>query len=326
MAQSSYADSSPVVTYSLRLVASLSAMMHTLRRRLPALHISHVKCVGSTLSLSLLLCCTGFNPTLYAAYHLWQITEVFSNADGSVQFIEMFDCCNGENYVNGQTLEAVSDGMMKTFTFPSDIPLNKPTGGKSMLIATPGFANLTGGVTPDFTLPDPAVSGPFFNPNAASVTITFPGSFSSITGNASNPIPTDGRNSLRQSSSGMLSTGVNSPTNVDMQSGSVDLVPPTPTPTGDYNGNGFVDAADYVVWSATLNESETQGQGADGNANGMIDEGDYDFWRARFGNVIAAAGADIGAINAPEPATVGLLLASFLLAVHPRIRARLSEN
>src|SRR2546423_553780 len=45
---------------------------------------------------------------------------------------------------------------------------------------------------------------------------------------------------------------------------------------GDYNQNGVVDAADYVVWRKTLNSSASpQGSGADGNGNGTIDAGDF---------------------------------------------------
>jgi hypothetical protein len=86
--------------------------------------------------------------------------------------------------------------------------------------------------------------------------------------------------------------------------------PPTmmPTPTGDYNGNGVVDAADYVVWRDTLEQVVTPaGASADGNANGTVDQTDYDFWQARFGNAVPAAS---GASSVPEPAAVLLVFAS----------------
>src|SRR3954464_1357749 len=46
--------------------------------------------------------------------------------------------------------------------------------------------------------------------------------------------------------------------------------------TGDYNGNGTVDAADYVLWRKT--------PGSFGGAGG------YTTWRANFGNVGGGAG------------------------------------
>jgi hypothetical protein len=51
---------------------------------------------------------------------------------------------------------------------------------------------------------------------------------------------------------------------------------------GDYNGNGIVDAADYVVWRHSLGQVVAQYTGTDGNGNGAIDTGDYDLWRTAF--------------------------------------------
>jgi subtilisin family serine protease/formylglycine-generating enzyme required for sulfatase activity len=51
---------------------------------------------------------------------------------------------------------------------------------------------------------------------------------------------------------------------------------------GDYNGNGVVDAADYVVWRDTL---DSPGQlAADGDRNGVTDQADYILWKSNFGN------------------------------------------
>src|SRR5690242_4610193 len=87
-------------------------------------------------------------PFAEAAFHLWNVKEVFSNSDGSVQFIEMFDNSPGETVVNGFKLRSNSDGVIKEFTFPANLVNSTPG---HMLIATPGFGSLTGGVTPTFT-------------------------------------------------------------------------------------------------------------------------------------------------------------------------------
>jgi hypothetical protein len=67
-----------------------------------------------------------------------------------------------------------------------------------------------------------------------------------------------------------------------------------PAATGDYNGDGMVDAADYIVWRKT-----------DGMQSG------YDTWRAHFGQsfsfVGTGSGASATADNVPEPATIVLL-------------------
>jgi hypothetical protein len=88
---------------------------------------------------------------------------------------------------------------------------------------------------------------------------------------------------------------------------------PPPLTTGDYNLNGVIDAADYVVWRNTLTQTASPlGSGADGNANGTIDSGDFDFWRARFGNVLAgsATGTFLAAESVPEPTMCALLLSA----------------
>ena len=62
---------------------------------------------------------------------------------------------------------------------------------------------------------------------------------------------------------------------------------------GDYNNNGTVDAADYVVWR--------NGDSPDDSQAG------YDLWKANFGKPPGAgSGAALGAV--PEPASIALLL------------------
>lgn len=83
-------------------------------------------------------------------------------------------------------------------------------------------------------------------------------------------------------------------------------------PTGDYNGDGIVDAADYTVWRNTLGQVvDPHGSGADGNANGEIDAGDYLFWKERYGDVIPSGSGGLSSV--PEPATVTTALAWLLL-------------
>jgi hypothetical protein len=82
---------------------------------------------------------------------------------------------------------------------------------------------------------------------------------------------------------------------------------------GDYNQNGVVDAADYVVWRNTRGQSGS-GLGADGNGNGQIDAGDYAVWRAHFGQssgvgAILPGGAPAPAV--PESASAVLLTLGF---------------
>jgi predicted outer membrane repeat protein len=84
--------------------------------------------------------------------------------------------------------------------------------------------------------------------------------------------------------------------------------------TGDYNSNGIVDAADYVLWRKTLGSSSDLR--ADGNASGVVDQADYDVWRANFGATSPSVGnsatATVPAVtevlpqlaqSSPEPGT-----------------------
>ena len=71
---------------------------------------------------------------------------------------------------------------------------------------------------------------------------------------------------------------------------------------GDYNNNGMVDAADYVLWrngGPLANEVDNPG---------TVNAQDYTEWRARFGNSVASgAGASANA-TIPEPATTVMLI------------------
>ena len=74
-------------------------------------------------------------------------------------------------------------------------------------------------------------------------------------------------------------------------------VMPEPVP-GDYNQNGEVDAADYVVWRNGVGTTYAQG--------------DYDVWRAHFGQTAGSGAARPSAeplsAEVPEPAGIPLLI------------------
>jgi len=76
--------------------------------------------------------------------------------------------------------------------------------------------------------------------------------------------------------------------------------------TGDYNKNGVVDAADYVVWRSEYGQ-HASGLPADGYPDTYIDEYDYDVWRERFGNTSGGAGSFGASAVVPEPSTFALL-------------------
>jgi hypothetical protein len=83
---------------------------------------------------------------------------------------------------------------------------------------------------------------------------------------------------------------------------SIEITGPAPPGVpGDYNGNGAVDAADYVLWrngGALQNEVDTPG---------TVNAADYTEWRARFGNTQGSGNGISSAV--PEPGTLVLLIA-----------------
>jgi hypothetical protein len=87
--------------------------------------------------------------------------------------------------------------------------------------------------------------------------------------------------------------------------------PATPGLPGDYNNNGVVDAADYVLWrkgGPLANEVDTPG---------TVNAADYTAWRARFGNT-SGAGSELSGSAVPEPITLVLVAGAagiFVLAL-----------
>jgi hypothetical protein len=83
-------------------------------------------------------------------------------------------------------------------------------------------------------------------------------------------------------------------------------IAPVSTP-GDFNGDGTVDAADYVVWRKT-NGSQTN----------------YTLWRSNFGKPPGSGAGATGSAGAvPEPATL-VMLGTAMLGMYSRRHAKVS--
>jgi alpha-tubulin suppressor-like RCC1 family protein len=103
------------------------------------------------------------------------------------------------------------------------------------------------------------------------------------------------------------------------------LIIAEPRLPGDYNDDGAVDAADYVLWRDTLEQVVPDGLGADGFANGEITILDYRYWRERFGNAAGAAAPGFTSstnLAVPEPSASLLLLWTVAAFVAHRRRSR----
>lgn len=94
-----------------------------------------------------------------------------------------------------------------------------------------------------------------------------------------------------------------------------------PVLEGDFNNDGLVDAADYIVWRNNLGQGEWLLNG-NGDGSGTIDAGDYERWKDNFGNTAPAAIAT-AAQSVPEPTTwaFALLAALALVGIYRGHRA-----
>jgi serralysin len=91
--------------------------------------------------------------------HLWAIQEIYTNADGSVQFIEFFTTSPSEPSLSFSTIKFdINLVTQRTFTFNNATAtdgtgdLSGSTASKTVLIGTANLAALYG-VTPDYILP-----------------------------------------------------------------------------------------------------------------------------------------------------------------------------
>jgi hypothetical protein len=70
--------------------------------------------------------------------------------------------------------------------------------------------------------------------------------------------------------------------------------------SGDFNRDGSVNTADYVLWRKTYGTATAPGTRADGDGNGHVDAPDYNIFTNNFGRHDPATGS---ASAAPEPST-----------------------
>ena len=152
----------------------------------------------------------------HATFHLWVIDQIYSDATGNVQFVELFTSAGGQDFVGGHSISASSGtNPVHMFTFPGDLPGD--TTNHHFLIATQGFAAL-GIVKPDYVVPNGFLYAPAGTINYAGVDIV----------NYTN-LPTDGIHSIDANGN----VRADSATNFAGQSGSVSAPPP---PQANYQG------------------------------------------------------------------------------------------
>lgn len=90
-------------------------------------------------------------------------------------------------------------------------------------------------------------------------------------------------------------------------------------PIGDFNVDGSVDAADYVLWRNTF--GSTTDLAADADGNGEVGTEDYLIWKEAYGSTIGE-GLVSSATSVPEPGSMLLLLGTLGMATKFRRREK----
>jgi hypothetical protein len=149
-----------------------------------------------------------------ASFHTFVIEQLYSNADGSIQFIVLTEDSGlgGQEFLAGHVISSTQGGTQHKFAFPKNLP-SSDTGHRSFLVATPGFAAL-GLTTPDYVMPAGFLFADGGSVNYASVDQV---SFAAL--------PTDGVNALNRNGT----TSQNLARNFAGATASVVAAPPTVT-------------------------------------------------------------------------------------------------
>ena len=97
-----------------------------------------------------------------------------------------------------------------------------------------------------------------------------------------------------------------------------DLMITTPGIPGDYNNNGTVDAADFVVWLKNQGTTNTLPNDPTG---GTIGASQYTTWRTHFGQPPGSGSGAVASAAIPEPTTLMLLMLGTSFSCLCRLRS-----
>jgi len=153
----------------------------------------------------------------FGGAHTWDVNELYSNADGTIQFVELREA----NGTPGET--GVSGQPMRSLSFPTHTlvlingPIAAPTTNKFLLGGTAAFAALPGSPDLDFTIPNG------FLRLLANDSVSYGPPYDTLAYGAGQ-IPLDGINSFNDGAV----IALNSPTNYDGDEGFVDASPSPP--------------------------------------------------------------------------------------------------
>ncbi len=169
--------------------------------------------------------CIAIAGNATAGSHSWRFSEFYSSPDKTIQFIEMQEI-NGSNTETAiESHWYATNSFNLTHTLLLGSPLPPITANQKFLVGSESYALLAGVPAPDYVLPDGVIE-----PSGDTVvwwlyqTLTIP----------PDTMPSDGVNSLSVINPAMpqngFSVGVNSPTNLAGETGTIVLPAALPAP------------------------------------------------------------------------------------------------
>ncbi|MFM9957428.1 MAG: hypothetical protein ACKVZJ_05100 [Phycisphaerales bacterium] len=219
----------------------------------------------------------GFVAPAFGAFHLWRVSEIYSDSTGNVQFIEMFTTFSGQQFMSTHTIACTNLAGTQTNTYLFQANTCAPTNNKRIVLGTAGYGAAAGSVTADYVIPANFLfkEGGTINFGPNQQTFAYPA------------LPNNGTDSLRDdtfttSPPYVFTPGVNNPTNCAGQVGSLNITPPACK--GDLNNDGERNTADLTGFLGAFGLTAPPAPAnADFNDDGNINTADLTAFLGVFG-------------------------------------------
>jgi hypothetical protein len=140
----------PIAVFLLAAAASQLEINEMICRPSVTLHTARnllLICVAMPVSAAI------FAAPAHALFHFNSIEELYTNASGTLQYIQLYSASGDQQFVSGLQIQVVNEGGTQThsLTMPNDLPGD--TTDKFWLIGTAGI-DAAGAPTPDFIMPN----------------------------------------------------------------------------------------------------------------------------------------------------------------------------
>jgi hypothetical protein len=134
----------------------------------------------------------------------WTIAEIYSSANGSVQFIELStQPAAGGLLSAGYQFNSQNSSATQSHSYATGVSQFSGGGFQYLLFANSGFTQLPGAITPDYIIPNNFLFSPAGNLNVQTISDQFGSSLSY------SDLPTDGLHGLNASGSVVLTIAEN---------------------------------------------------------------------------------------------------------------------